>query len=167
MFPETGRAEPRAPDWSDHLLPCTWYTQSMSRPRQTAKTMRTAGTTYRGRAVATDMPKPTSPRDRMPQESANAPGACVAVPVLPFNAYSPLYVTHPNQRAGLVVAMANMPKFKQACSISVHGPRCTLGVVLWPRVISSEYAEHARSARKERDAECSCIPLVMYSGASA
>ncbi len=65
------------------------------------------------------------------------------------------------------MALANMKRLPKAYSITVHGERCPFGIVLWPRVTPSESVDEAAHARAERDAGCTCMPLVMYTGASA
>lgn len=117
----------------------------MTRRRQTRRATGCHGTTRQGRAVCVRM----------------------RVPALPFNSHAPLFVRHPAQRQGLVVAMANMKRLPKAYSIAVHGARCPFGVVLWPRVVPSDGVDEAKHARAERDANCTCVPLVMYTGASA
>ena len=121
--------------------------------------------------------KPTRSRVRQPMTNASTrsrkrktTSTFVVPPAFPWFNAAHLAVKRGGQQLALRAALRDAGKVKPSLSMQVHGDDCPWSVVLWPRAsdcASAEVDEEMRGAIERRDANCKCIPLIMYTGARA
>lgn len=96
----------------------------------------------------------------------------VIVPSFPWFNAAHLDVTAGKQALQLRAALRDVGKLrgKHSLSMQVHSQHCPWSVVLWPRAsdcASPEADAEMRDAIERRDENCTCVPLIMYTGAMA
>ncbi len=89
----------------------------------------------------------------------------------PLQPRGPLYTKLENMNSALQATLnthsENRERISQPHAMMIHMDACSFGVVVWPRASNGDDLEEMQDAVAERDAQCSCRPLVMYLGAMA
>lgn len=86
----------------------------------------------------------------------------VVVPMIAWQQPDHVYVEHKAH----VRALKHVAKYARGCthSVQLHAESCPFSIVVWPRQADQDLDEVALDAYRQA---CTCVPLVMYTGARA